>query len=363
MAIRKKFQKNERGGGKNLKKGRRNDYKDKNSNFSRKEDFAPQKGRRNEYKEKTSKFNEKSDFSKRSTDRKLHGRNESSRKETFTNKIGESHKMRKQGFDSLAPPPKKNSGGKGGERAITKMDKSFEKNLENVSQLRQIYFLEENDEEIVKFSENVTKDILKEEISYLGYLVKQKEFDRTLSSFMIEIISKCIDSTTLANFLNIVFRLLEVTSLKQSVFHLKIIQNLLNISFYIPVGLKLLSLFKLTLKMNELTKINKKVDYEKIKVTSEYLSSEELKSFISEESLALLFTHLNSISDSLGFPEISCHILRELKEIKEDNMDLKDLIERVEEQVAIITEKRKGVAFTNEKDIREFELSTNKMIS
>ncbi|ELQ74676.1 putative protein involved in nuclear export of pre-ribosomes [Trachipleistophora hominis] len=286
-----------------------------------------------------------------------------------TGNIGDNKKILDRKYEKKAPANTSDRRGGSAKRKSEdtkpkkKLNKENDHELEKNSQLHKIYCMEENGDEINKFVENATKEMVKEEVSYLGYLIKQKEYDRSLCVFMIENISKCIGSNNLKSFLNIVFKLLEVVSIKKSVFHLKIIQSVLRIPFYIPLARKLIELFKLGIAIKDTKTIGKKIDYSKIKLTTEYLRSEELKGFILEESLALLFAHLNSISDSLGFPEISYHVLKELKEINEDNIDLKDLIERIERQVDLITNKRKGIKFVSEKDIREFELSTSKMVS
>ncbi|ELA46720.1 hypothetical protein VCUG_01806 [Vavraia culicis subsp. floridensis] len=364
MASRKKaFAKNERKGRYNGDKERsKNHKKDNKANHARME--HKNSGRIRNSDDKSSKFN-KNDF-KSAKNNVIGGRRKSEMK--HNRDIGQNRRItdnkheRKAPVNAIDKRISENKRKREEEKQKKKQLKEGEQELENNSQLRKIYYMEENVDEVGKFVESATKDVIKEEISYLGYLVKQKEYDRSLCAFMVENISKCIGNNNLTSFLNIMFKLVEIISIKKSVYHLKIIQSILRIPFYIPLGLKLIELFKMGIAIKDTKAIGKKVDYSKVKLTTEYLKSEELKEFILEESLALLFAHLNSISDSLGFPEVSYHVLKELKEIKEDNIDLKDLIERIEGQVDVIKNKRKGIKFISEKDIREFELSTNKMV-
>lgn len=136
-----------------------------------------------------------------------------------------------------------------------------------------------------------------------------------------------------------------------------------------------MNILRLAVNIRNVEKIGRKVSFDKIKLPSEWLHSKELKEFLIEDCLAMLFVWMNGLSDSLGFPEVVHCCLEELRKIYEENCnnnfkdvvceyeeDLKDLIGRVEKQVKIVDEKRKDFKFGSVMDVREFEKSIGKMI-
>lgn len=235
---------------------------------------------------------------------------------------------------------------------------------EPVSKLKEIFY-NGKDEDMIKDFENIlTRDILKEEISFFGYIVKQKEYDRALVIFLAENITKHATKQNLIVFLNICFtRIFCEIRLKKSIFLLRLLLILTKIENYIPMSIQLINIYKIAQKSNPVGTTDKNIDFDRLKLTTEILESSQLKDFLLEESLALLFANLNSISNCSGFPEISEPIILSLKNLQtDDDLDLYDFIDRIKSQKLMIEKKRQDFSFTCYEDLVEFEKSTAKMI-
>ncbi|KRH92861.1 hypothetical protein M153_2396000222 [Pseudoloma neurophilia] len=228
---------------------------------------------------------------------------------------------------------------------------------------------------------------LDDEISFLGYLINIPEHDKSLIIFLIEkisqfIIKKSVPSKKRVIFVNICFKLLDILEIKRSILNLKICYILIHLPIFIPLYLQLVKIYKFAynLENKEIITNQKRINYEKIKIPSNLLKSVQLKEFILEESLALLFTNLNIISNSMGFPEVAEPIIKSLKDGSEkgslsaselsasekgsltSDLDLKDFLTRLEKQIDLIKSKRAGLTPECHQDMVDFEKVTGKMI-
>lgn len=239
-----------------------------------------------------------------------------------------------------------------------------EKVTEPISRLKIIYYDGKCPDKVEKFAKSINKEIIKEEISFFGYIIKQPEYDKSLVIFIAEIISKFSQKHNLSVFINICFKLLDDITLKKSIFQLRIIFILSQIPFYIPMSIQIIKIYEIAQKLNNSETCNKQIDLDKLKLTKDILESVDLKNFLLEESLAILFANLNCISDSVGFPEVSSPIIEFLRSKfnEKDDFDLKDFLNRIENQSQKIQKKRKNLIFKNYDDFVEFEKATPKMI-
>lgn len=235
---------------------------------------------------------------------------------------------------------------------------------EPVSRLKDIFYSDLDEKEICDDLDFLKdKEALAQEISYFGHLIGDPEHDKALVIFMAENISKCCDKKNMVMFLTICFRLFENIDMKRSIFVLRMLMILTKLDSFVPVTVQLIKIYKIGFQHEFSDSTDKIIDYERLKLSSDVLKSVQLKEFVLEESLALLFANLNSISNCLGFPEFAEPVISALKEnVTDDNFDLKDFLKRIQTQIELIRQKRTGLSFVCHEDLVEFEKSTTKMI-
>lgn len=235
---------------------------------------------------------------------------------------------------------------------------------EHHSKLKDLFYSDLDEKEILDNLEFLKdKEALAQEISYFGHLVNDLEYDKALVVFFVENISKYCVKKNMVTFLTICFRLFENIDMKKSIFILKLLMVLTKLDSFVPVTVQLIKIYKIADKHDCSSSTDKNIDYNRLKLSTDVLQSVQLREFVLEESLALLFANLNSISNCLGFPEFAEPVICSLKEIvTDDHFDLKDFLNRIQSQINLIKTKRTGLSIVCHEDLVEFEKSTAKMI-
>lgn len=200
-----------------------------------------------------------------------------------------------------------------------------------MSRIKDLYLKAGNDikdelEQYIRF----TKDF-KDEIALFKTLVSDSNYEKALCMFYIEVLSKGIKkpaefndfiSTLLAH----VDELLDCNNnnkpiantntdgvMKYSIFVLRALKSLMNCRFFIPISFYLTKLMSAAMNVKNLKKLNKKIDYDSIRISNDLLNSEELQMFVIKECLVLIKRHCHSFGNSIGFPEFATVLCNELR--------------------------------------------------
>ncbi|KAG0439741.1 hypothetical protein DMUE_2221 [Dictyocoela muelleri] len=185
--------------------------------------------------------------------------------------------------------------------------------------------------------DNLSKKDLENEFRYLEKTFKNdKKIDDTLL-----LIKSLINTDQKEPVIKISLNILERCSIEVSI---EIIKILIQQKYYIPLSLKLISILKESVINN---KVNNKVSKTNKLIDNSYINDHQIvDNSIIKEILALLFAHLNSISNSPSFPDIAFYVIKELEKINlNDNFevknDFKEILKRLKKHSKYVEEIRK----------------------
>ncbi|EJW02329.1 hypothetical protein EDEG_03231 [Edhazardia aedis USNM 41457] len=149
----------------------------------------------------------------------------------------------------------------------------------------------------------------------LEFLANQKEIDTLLTLFILEKISQYEELIT-PEYYETSLKLLKYSN-KYCVFNLRILRLVLEISCklgkFVPISQYLLKIFSLLEKQND---DNVNIDWNTLKVGGDKAQSMEYIEFIVTKGLGLLYKNITFLATSLGFPEISHHLIVALRSLK-----------------------------------------------
>lgn len=198
--------------------------------------------------------------------------------------------------------------------------------------IKSILLKNKSSAEMTQLIKTLTKQDIENEFRYLQETFKnEKKIGDTL--FLINLL---IDTDKKEHVIKICLILLEKCQIDISI---EVIKMLLRQKYYVPLSFKLISLIKTCVADKKSGKSKNKVG---IKVDAEKKFDPET-SFMTKELLALLFAHLNSISNSPSFVELVFFIIQELEKINFWNdPDFNDVIKRLKAHSKYVEEIRKN---------------------
>lgn len=202
-----------------------------------------------------------------------------------------------------------------------------------------------------------------EEIQFLNSF-NDEGFDTLLVLFIIE---KLNLQTKRVEFFEACIKLIK-SSPKYYIFNLRILnllqKNMVANNIFFPFCNPILNMTK---KLHIANEGKYQQDLNKLKVGSDVSQTSGYVEFILEKLLQALMKNLNLISSSLGFPEISFWVVKELKNIEiegKSKIIIAGVILQIEEQNKKIKEIRNTIKKENttKSDIKKIENTIEKMI-
>ncbi|EPR79601.1 hypothetical protein SLOPH_1649 [Spraguea lophii 42_110] len=242
-------------------------------------------------------------------------------------------------------------------RTNTKNDNNKNNNNKNISSTNNL-LNRENKESIIEKSFNDKIDHSKVEVKDIRYemdtlynIIMDKEYNLSLSIYFIDVLSLNMNSKHVTDFINLLFKIISCKrASKYLIYNLRIIHCILRLKYFIPLTVELLVILKNSIKLKS-NITGKKISYENIKIDSDRVDSLEYRNFVISESLKLLFSHINSFSNTLAFPELSKIVMEELK-----NVRIKEFDEVVKEIIGMVDKHSKYVIEEREKKVKECSL-------
>ena len=147
---------------------------------------------------------------------------------------------------------------------------------------------------------------------------------------------------------------------KYSVFKLKIIKFLSKIkTCFIPLSFHLIMILKQTDRKT--VPMNKPINSKKVKIDSKVAESDELKEYVIDESITLLGIHLNTFSNTVGFPEVVSILKDELKNFT-GNETIDEFMKLLTSHSKYLIKNRKDIDSINKESMVEFECSVKKLL-
>lgn len=200
------------------------------------------------------------------------------------------------------------------------------------------------------------------EITALQDLLVNPNFERALALFSIEVLSRAIKTKKdFSNFIHVLLAHIERSlTYKNSIFILRIIHNISDSPFYIPLSYYLTKLAELSILQKQLKRTGKSYTFDNVRLSSDDLKSEELQIFVFGESLKMIRKQCLKFGSNIGFPELAFSITSELRRSCKVGLfkeSVSDLIKWIIDRKEYIESKRKELKIKHEpiKSVADFE--------
>jgi len=211
------------------------------------------------------------------------------------------------------------------------------------------------------------KEPLQEEIQAFKALISDPNYEKALFMFYVEILAKAVRKPADFNlFISTLLTFFDTNlSMKNSILILRGIKAIMNVKFYVPLSFYLTKLLSTAISVKNLRKMNRKFDYDHIRISSDEVESEELQMFVIKECVLLIKKHCFSLGSSIGYPEFAtvvCNKLRTSCKIGIFKELASDLIRLLTERRTYIEEERNKLKISamNGKEVLDFESSLQK---
>ncbi|KAL6120333.1 hypothetical protein NUSPORA_02951, partial [Nucleospora cyclopteri] len=214
------------------------------------------------------------------------------------------------------------------------------------------------------FNEFLQKDNFDCDLLLLYEILQEKQPEKLRLVFYVEICAKVLKKHgDIKNFYTAVLKFLDANcSYKSAILVLRIIDAITNTRLYVPTSFYLITLLETAVDQKKLVSSYKKFTMENIRLSTDDIKTVELQLFVVEKVVFLLRKNLSIYSNSIGFPELSTTVEKELKnKCKKNEFKelIGDLIKEIQERRNFIEKKREETFKREEKidseKVKKFE--------